>query len=66
MDARLRCGPILLLPSSLTALGGYRDMVLIIYGVLLLAGAFGLAFAPPNSLMNWMVRLPSPAPRLTE
>ena len=37
---------ILLLPSSLTALGGYRDMVLIIYGVLLLAGAFGLAFAP--------------------
>ena len=34
---------ILLLPSGLTALGGYRDAVLVIYGVLLLAGAFGLS-----------------------
>ena len=33
---------ILLLPSSLTALGGYRDLVLVIYGVLLLAGVCGL------------------------
>jgi hypothetical protein len=37
---------ILLLPSSLTALGGYRDTALVVYGALLLAGAFGLVFAP--------------------
>jgi hypothetical protein len=37
---------ILLLPSSLTALSGYRDTVLIVYGVLLLAGALGLVFVP--------------------
>jgi hypothetical protein len=30
---------ILLLPSGLTALGGYRDVVLGFYGLLLLAGA---------------------------
>jgi hypothetical protein len=37
---------ILLLPSGLTALGGYRDTVLIVYGALLLAGVFALVFAP--------------------
>ena len=37
---------LLLLPSSLTALGGYREVVLVIYGALLLAAAFGLVFAP--------------------
>ena len=37
---------ILLLPSSLTALVGYRDTVLVVYGALLLAGAFGLMFVP--------------------
>jgi hypothetical protein len=37
---------ILLLPSGLTALGGYRDMVLMIYGALLLAGVLALVFAP--------------------
>jgi uncharacterized membrane protein YbhN (UPF0104 family) len=37
---------ILLLPSSLTALGGYRDAALVVYGGLLLAGSFGLLFAP--------------------
>jgi glycosyltransferase 2 family protein len=37
---------ILLLPSGLTALGGYRDVVLVAYGGLLLTGAFGLLLAP--------------------
>jgi len=37
---------ILLLPSSLTALGGYRDVVLVSYGGMLLAGALGMALAP--------------------
>jgi len=34
---------VLLLPSGLTALGGYRDVVLIVYGALILVGALGLA-----------------------
>jgi uncharacterized membrane protein YbhN (UPF0104 family) len=33
---------VLLLPSGLTALGGYRDLVLAVYGALLLAGTLGL------------------------
>jgi uncharacterized membrane protein YbhN (UPF0104 family) len=37
---------ILLLPSGLTALGGYREVVLVSYGGLLLAGALGLLLAP--------------------
>jgi glycosyltransferase 2 family protein len=37
---------ILLLPSGLAALGGYRDLVLIIYGTLLLAGTFVLLLLP--------------------
>jgi hypothetical protein len=37
---------ILLLPSGFTALGGYRDVVLVVYGALLLAGALGLLLAP--------------------
>jgi hypothetical protein len=37
---------ILLLPSGLTALGGYRDVVLVAYGGLLLAGALVLLLAP--------------------
>jgi glycosyltransferase 2 family protein len=37
---------VLLLPSGLTALGGYRDVVLVVYGVLILAGALGLLLAP--------------------
>jgi glycosyltransferase 2 family protein len=37
---------ILLLPSSLTALGGYRDLVAVVYGVLILAGGLGLIFVP--------------------
>jgi glycosyltransferase 2 family protein len=37
---------ILLLPSGFAALGGYRDVVLIGYGALILAGALGLLLAP--------------------
>ena len=41
---------ILLLPSSLTALGGYRDLVVVVYGALILAGGFGLIFVPTIAL----------------
>jgi hypothetical protein len=37
---------ILLLPSGLAALGGYRDTMLSVYGGLLFAGGLGLLFAP--------------------
>jgi glycosyltransferase 2 family protein len=37
---------ILLLPSGLTALGGYRHIVLGVYGALLLAGVLALLLAP--------------------
>src|SRR5262249_41580617 len=37
---------ILLLPSGLTALGGYREVVLAVYGALILAGVLGLLLAP--------------------
>jgi hypothetical protein len=37
---------ILLLPSGLTALGGYREVVFAVYGALILAGFFGLLLAP--------------------
>ena len=37
---------ILLLPSALTALGGYRDVVLVVYGALLMAGVLGLVLVP--------------------
>jgi hypothetical protein len=36
---------VLLLPSGLTALGGYREVVLIAYGALLAAGLIGLLLA---------------------
>jgi hypothetical protein len=46
---------VLLLPSGLTALGGYRNIVLVVYGALILAGALGLLLAgkivPP--LARW-------------
>ena len=45
---------LLLLPSSLTALGGYREIVLVLYGGLLLAAAFGLVFAP--RIAPWLSR----------
>jgi hypothetical protein len=46
---------VLLLPSGLTALGGYRDVVLIVYGALILAGAVGLLLAPKivSPLARW-------------
>jgi glycosyltransferase 2 family protein len=37
---------VLLLSSGLTAPGGYRDLVLVVHGALILAGAFGLLLAP--------------------
>ena len=37
---------LLLLPTGLMALDGYRDLVLVVYGGLLLAGALGLLLAP--------------------
>src|SRR5262249_12289950 len=33
-------------PSGLAALGGYRDVVLVVYGTLVLVGALGLLLAP--------------------
>src|SRR5262244_54535 len=46
---------MLLLPSSLTALGGYRDVVLTVYGALILVGALGLLLAPKiaSPLARW-------------
>ncbi len=46
---------VLLLPSGLTALGGYRDVVLIVYGALILVGALGLLLAPKiaSPLARW-------------
>ena len=46
---------ILLLPSGLTALGGYRDVVLIAYGAVLLAGVLGLLLVPRivSPLSRW-------------
>ena len=41
----LACG-ILLLPSALTALAGYRDAVLVVYGAMLMAGLIGLVLVP--------------------
>jgi uncharacterized membrane protein YbhN (UPF0104 family) len=41
----LACG-ILLLPSALSALAGYRDAVLVMYGAMLMAGLGGLLLVP--------------------
>src|SRR5262249_51931619 len=45
----------LLLPSGLTALSGYRDIGLIVYGALILVGALGLLLAPKiaSPLARW-------------
>ena len=62
---------VLLLPSGLTALGGYRDMVLAVYGGLLLAGALGLLLAPKLAPLlarwrysRWLARLAVDARRV--
>jgi glycosyltransferase 2 family protein len=46
---------VLFLPSGLTALGGYRDVILIVYGALILVGALGLVLAPKiaSPLARW-------------
>src|SRR6266481_3644973 len=46
---------VLLLPSGLTALSGYRDVVLIVYDALILVGALGLLLAPKiaSPLARW-------------
>jgi len=46
---------VLLLPSGLTALGGYREVVLVVYGALIIAGALGLVLAPKivSPLARW-------------
>jgi uncharacterized membrane protein YbhN (UPF0104 family) len=46
---------VLLLPSGLTALGGYRNVVLVVYGTMILAGALGLLLAPKivQPLARW-------------
>jgi hypothetical protein len=46
---------VLLLPSGLIALSGYRDVVLIVYGALILAGGLGLLLAPKiaSPLARW-------------
>jgi hypothetical protein len=41
---------VLLFPSGLTALGGYRDVVLVVYGALILAGALGLLLVPKTGI----------------
>src|SRR5262245_57876233 len=46
---------VLLFPSGLTALSGYRDLVLIVYGALIVVGALGLLLAPKitSPLARW-------------
>ena len=62
---------ILLFPSSLTALGGYREVVLVVYGGLLLAGALGLLLAPQMATLlgrwpyfRWLATLAASARRV--
>ncbi len=62
---------VLLLPSGLTALGGYRNVVLVVYGALILAGTFGLLLAPMIVLpltrwrySRWFARLATDARRV--
>jgi uncharacterized membrane protein YbhN (UPF0104 family) len=62
---------ILLLPAGLTALGEYRDIVVIVYGALLLAGVLGLLLAPNIALLlarwryvRWLATLATEARRV--
>jgi glycosyltransferase 2 family protein len=62
---------VLLFPSSLTALGGYREVVLVGYGGLLLAGALGLLLAPQMDTLlgrwpyfRWLATLAASARRV--
>jgi glycosyltransferase 2 family protein len=62
---------ILLLPAGLTALGEYRDVVVIVYGALFLAGVLGLLLAPKIALLlarwryvRWLATLATEARRV--
>jgi glycosyltransferase 2 family protein len=62
---------ILLLPSGFSALGGYRDLVLMLYGALLAAGAVVLWLLPTLVLrlgrtpyLRWLAALASDARRV--
>jgi glycosyltransferase 2 family protein len=62
---------ILLLPAGLTALGEYRDLVVVIYGGLLLAGVMVLLLAPMIALLlarwryvRWLATLATEARRV--
>jgi uncharacterized membrane protein YbhN (UPF0104 family) len=62
---------ILLLPSGLSALGGYRDLVLVVYGALLVAGGVVLLLLPRLTPMldrapylRWMAGLAANARRV--
>jgi glycosyltransferase 2 family protein len=62
---------ILLLPAGLTALGQYRDMVVSVYGGLLLSGVLGLLLAPNIELLlarwryvGWLATLATEARRV--
>jgi len=62
---------ILLLPAGLTALGEYRDVIVIVYGGVLLAGVLGLSFAPRIALLlrrwryvRWLATLATEARRV--
>ncbi len=61
----------LLLPSGLTALGGYRGQVLLVYGALLAAGVLGLLLVPVIAPFmarwrpsRWLARLGEDARRV--
>jgi hypothetical protein len=62
---------VLLLPSGLIALGGYRDLVMVVCGALILAGAFGFLLAPKIALplsrwryLRWFATLTTDAHRV--
>jgi uncharacterized membrane protein YbhN (UPF0104 family) len=62
---------ILLLPSGLSALGGYRGLVLMVYGALLVAGAVALLLLPKliplldrMPYLRWMTALAADARRV--
>jgi len=62
---------VLLLPSGLSALGGYHDQVVIEYGGLLLAAAVGLLLGPKMALLlarwqycRWLAKLALDARRV--
>jgi hypothetical protein len=62
---------ILLLPSGLSTLGGFRDLVLVVYGGMLLGGGLGLLLLPRLipllervRYLHWLARLGADARRV--